>query len=122
MIRALLPALSLLLLPCVAAAADGRAVFEARCASCHATVAGAPAGPGPNLAGLPGRQVGGDPGFDYSPALRAAREAGEVWDAAALERFLADPEEVLPGKRMGDNALRTEADRLAVVGYLRSLR
>lgn len=122
MIRAVLPTL-LLVLPCLAAAAaEGRAVFEARCASCHATAAGAPAGPGPNLAGLLGRRIAGDPAFDYSPALQEAREAGGVWDAAALERFLADPEEALPGNWMGANGLRAEADRLAVVGYLRSVR
>jgi cytochrome c len=120
-IRALLPAL-LLLPPCSATAADGRAVFEARCASCHAVAAGAPAGPGPNLAGLMGRPVGGDPDFDYSPTLQAAREAGGAWDAAMLERFLADPEEALPGNWMGANGLRVEADRLAVVGYFRSVR
>lgn len=121
MIRAVLPAL-LLVLPCIAAAAEGRAVFETRCASCHAIVAGAPAGPGPNLAGLLGRRIAGDPEFDYSPALQEAREAGGVWDAAMLERFLADPEEALPGNWMGANGLRAEADRLAVVGYLQSLR
>ena len=35
--------------------------------------------PGPNLAGLIGRKVAGDPAFDYSPVLRQAREEGRVW-------------------------------------------
>jgi cytochrome c len=118
-IRALLPAL---LLPGLAAAADGRAVFEARCASCHAIVAGAPAGAGPNLAGLIGRRVGGDPDFDYSPTLRVARADGQVWDVAMLQRFLADPEEMFPGLWMGANGLREETDRAAVTGYLQSAR
>ncbi len=114
--------LALLLLaaaPAAAAeAADGRAVFEARCASCHAVSAGAPPGAGPNLAGVVGRRVGGDPGFEYSPVLEEARQEGRVWDAALLERFLADPEEMFPGLWMGNNGLRAAEDRAAVAAFL----
>jgi cytochrome c len=118
-IRLLLPAL-LLLAAAPAAAEDGRAVFEARCASCHAVVAGAPPGAGPNLAGVVGRRVGSDPGFGYSPVLEAAHEAGRVWDGALLERFLADPEEMFPGLWMGSNGLRTADERAAVAAFLRT--
>jgi cytochrome c len=120
-IRPLLPALLLVAAP-VAAADPGRAVFEARCASCHAVAAGAPPGAGPNLAGVAGRHVGGDPGFDYSPVLEAARQEGRVWDAALLERFLADPEEMFPGLWMGGNGLRAAEDRAAVAAFLRTAR
>lgn len=116
-----------LLAPLLAPAAAGgeeagRAVFERRCAACHAATAGAPAGAGPNLRGLIGRRVGGDPGFDYSPALRMAGEAGLAWDPPMLERFLADPEAMFPGLWMGANGLPAAADRAAVVAYLRSAR
>jgi cytochrome c len=118
-------ALSALLLLAAAQAAaraqDGALVFASRCAACHAVRAGAPAGPGPNLAGLLGRRLGGDAGFDYSPALGAAREAGQVWDRALLDRYLADPEETVPGNWMGANGLRAPADRAAVVEYLARL-
>ena len=115
----LLPALLLLAsAPTAAAGADGRAVFEARCASCHAASAGAPPGAGPNLAGVVGRRVGGDPGFDYSPVLEEARQEGRVWDVATLERFLADPEEMFPGLWMGNNGLRAAEDRAAVAAFL----
>ncbi len=114
--RRLLPAFLLLALP--AAAAEGEAVFRRHCANCHAVVAGAPVGPGPNLGGVAGRKVGGDPGFDYSPVLQAAGEAGQRWDAAMLERFLADPEAMYPGLWMGANGLREAADRAAVARYL----
>ena len=120
---ALLPVLlPLLLAPPPAAAQDGAAVFAARCASCHAAAAEAPPGPGPNLAGLLGRRVGGDPAFGYSPALEAAREAGLAWDLPRLDRFLADPEEMFPGLWMGTNALPAAADRAAVVAFLRDAR
>jgi cytochrome c len=113
---------SLALLPAAAEAAEGQAVFERSCASCHAAVAGAPAAAGPSLLGLVGRPVGGDPGFDYSPALQAARAGGKVWDAAMLERFLADPEEMFPGLWMGANGVRSTEDRAALVAYLLARR
>lgn len=104
--------------PGPAAAAEGGQVFEARCAGCHAAVPGAPPGPGPNLAGLLGRRVAGDAGFDYSPALLAAREAGQAWNADLLRRFLQDPEAMFPGLWMGANGLREAADRAAVAAFL----
>ncbi len=97
-----------------AGAQDGAAVFETRCASCHAREAGAEPGPGPNLLGLAGRRIGGDPDYDYSPALRAARGA---WDATRLERFLREPDDEIPGNWMG-NAFRDAAERAAVVRLL----
>ena len=41
--------------------------------------------PGPQLAGVIGRPVAGDPAFDYSPVLRAARDKGEVWTKDKLD-------------------------------------
>ena len=119
----LLPALLVAAaLPAAAEEPDGRAVFEARCASCHAVAAGAPPGAGPNLAGVVGRRVGGDPRFDYSPVLEGARQEGRVWDEALLEQFLADPEEMYPGLWMGNNALRSAVDRAAVAAFLRTAK
>jgi cytochrome c len=106
------------LCPGPALAAEGRQVFEARCAGCHAATPGAAPGAGPNLAGVLGRRVAGDADFDYSPALLAARDAGQAWDAGLLQRFLADPEEMFPGLWMGANGLRDAADRAAVAAYL----
>ena len=106
--RHLAAAVLLVALPGLAAA-DGAAVFAARCALCHALAPGGPAKPGPLLQGLIGRPVGGDPAFDYSPTLKTARAQGQVWDAALLERFLAHPEEMFPGLWMGDTGLRAHA-------------
>lgn len=101
---------------------DGRAVFAAHCASCHAVAQPAPPGPGPNLRGVLGRPVGGDPGFDYSPVLKAARRDGHVWDAPRLAEFLLDPEEMYPGLWMGGNVPRRAEERAAVLEYLGTLR
>jgi cytochrome c len=101
---------------------DGRAVFEGHCAACHALAATAPPMAGPNLHGVVGRRVGGDAGFDYSPVLDQAGRRGEAWDAARLERFLADPEAMYPGLWMGGNGLPRAADRAALLGFLQGLR
>ncbi len=113
-------ALAVLALP--AAAQDGRALFAERCASCHAIEAGAADKPGPNLAGLVGRPVGGDPQFDYSPALRRARAQAPVWDTAGLARFLDDPDAMFPGLWMGANGLQDPAARAALVAFLAAPR
>lgn len=96
----------------------GARVFEARCASCHALVPQAAAGAGPQLVSLTGRRLAGDPAFDYSPALRSARDRGERWDAARLERFLADSEALYPGLWMGDNGVGDAVERRALVDFL----
>lgn len=108
----------LLLAAAPAAAADGAALFEANCGSCHAIAANAPPMAGPNLAGVVGRLVGGDRDFGYSPAIERARAAGQRWTAPMLAQFLADPEAMFPGLWMGGNGIRDEAARAAVVAFL----
>ncbi|WP_144184092.1 c-type cytochrome [Elioraea rosea] len=119
--RRLLPVLAALA-AAPAGAEEGAAVFEARCASCHSVAAGAPSGAGPSLAGLIGREVAGDPGYDYSPVLREARQRGDVWDRARLVRFLRDTEEMYPGLWMGGAGLRGEGEIEAVAAYLAQSR
>jgi cytochrome c len=93
----------------------GAQAYEARCGGCHAVAAHRI---GPLHAGVLGRRAGSAPGFDYSPALAASRI---VWDTATLERWLTDPEAVIPGQRMGyrlgDAALRAD-----IVAFLATLR
>jgi cytochrome c len=115
-----LTAMLLVLVAAPARAQDGRAVFEARCASCHAVAPDAPPMAGPDLSGVVGRRVGSAPEFGYSPALEAAGRAGDAWDSARLLAFLEDPEAMYPGVRTGEKGLRAEADRRAVVEWLQS--
>ena len=44
--------------------------------------------------------------------------AGLVWDAATLERYIADPESVVAGTRMSVPPLRDEQERADLVAYL----
>lgn len=95
----------------------GTRLFEP-CRACHSLDPAERGLPGPNLAGLLSRKVGGDPAFDYSPALRAARDQGLVWDEARLEAFLADPADMFPGIWMATRGIDDAADRRALVRFL----
>jgi cytochrome c len=95
----------------------GARAFQ-RCAACHSTRADDPRSPAPSLRGVIGRRAGAVERFAYSEAMRAAARRGVVWDEATLERFLADPEAVVPGTDMpyqGGSA----AERAAVIAWLR---
>jgi cytochrome c len=100
-----------------AAAEDGAALFEP-CRACHSLDPAAKTMPGPNLAGLIGRTVAGDPTFDYSPVLRAARNEGRVWTRELLERFLADPEAMFPAMWMSAPRIRNAEDRKALAAFI----
>jgi cytochrome c len=113
---------ALLLLPALAAAPaaaeDAGERHFAPCRACHNLDPAERGLPGPNLAGLIGRQIGGDPAFDYSPVLRKARDDGLRWDTQRLEKFLADPAEMFPGLWMSLRGVEDAADRQALVRFL----
>jgi cytochrome c len=75
-------------------AVAGAAIFDDRCAICHAGPAG---GQGPNLDNVLGRRAASVAGFSYTPALKAS---GLTWTAAALNNFLTDPGKAVPGTAM----------------------
>jgi len=113
-----LSAAALAAAPSVAAAADterGRALYESRCVGCH-SLDGNRAGP--SHRGVFGRMAGTVPGYAYSPALRNARL---VWDRASLDRWLASPEELLPGQRM-NFSVSDPQERADLIAYLRAAR
>ena len=89
------------------------------CKACHALSRDAGPKPGPQLVSVIGRPVAGDPAFDYSTALRAGRDKGDVWTRDRLDAFLSDPEALYPGGWMGSPPIRdakVRADLLCVLG------
>ena len=112
-----LAVLLLFLIPVSASAEDGAKLFTP-CRACHSLDPADQGLPGPNLAGLIGRKVGGDPAFDYSPVMRKANTDGLSWDAERLDRFLADPAEMFPGLWMSIRGVEDAADRAALVHFL----
>jgi cytochrome c len=100
-----------------AVAEDGARLFEP-CRACHSLDAAERGLPGPNLAGLIGRKIGGDAAFDYSPVLRKARDEGLRWDARRLETFLVDPAEMFPGLWMSMRGIEDAAERQSLMRFL----
>ena len=97
-------------------ARDGAGLFASHCGGCHAVVDGATHRLGPDLSGVVGRSVATASGFDeYSPAMKA--QAG-AWDEARLDRFLARPQEQVPGTSMGFPGMADAGQRRAIIEYL----
>ena len=92
-------------------AAHGAQVYKT-CALCHAFEKN---GAGPKHAGLFGRTAGTVPDYRYSPALQ---KSGIVWDDATLDKWLADPQALVPGTKMFFN-VDSAQDRADVIEYLR---
>ena len=78
-----------------AEAEAGARVFRTQCGACHVVEAGKNR-VGPSLFGIVGRKSGQVEGFRYSPANKAA---DLTWDAATLDKYLANPREMVPGTR-----------------------
>ncbi len=92
----------------------GKKVFK-KCQACHSLEAGRHRA-GPSLAGIFGSKAAAVDGYTYSPALESA---GLIWDAETLDKFLAKPREMVPGTMMFFPGLSLEADRAAVIAYLK---
>ena len=91
----------------------GEGLFRQRCASCHVLQPGQNR-IGPHLTGLGGRTAGSVEGARYSAAMRSS---GLVWDEPTLDRYLANPREVVPGTTMVI-AVPNEDQRREIVAYL----
>src|ERR1700683_2731173 len=89
------------------------AAFSA-CAACH-SVDGSN-GTGPSLKGVVGRTSGTLPGFRYS---RAMKSAAITWDEASLDRYLANPQEVVPGNMMPFSGAPDATARAEIIAYLK---
>ena len=97
---------------------DGARLFQ-RCYACHSMDPADRNLSGPTLRGLFGRPAGVLSGFEFSPAMREAGRHGLVWSDETLDRFLEDPEELVPGTRMGGVRLCDPAERRTLIQWLR---
>jgi cytochrome c len=94
-------------------AARGRELFGKRCTGCHSLTQD---GEGPRLGGVVGRTSGTVPAYQYSSALRKAHI---VWDDTTLDKWLTNPDHMVPGTEM-DFYLPKPEERQQIIRYLRS--
>ena len=97
----------------------GQVAFNQVCRSCHTTKEGDNR-LGPSLRGVIGRKAGSLPNYsNYSDSMK---NADLVWDKNNMERFIANPDQVVPGNNMKPFAGVASADERAnIVAFLESV-
>ncbi len=102
-----------LLSPAAAADLDAENLYQRRCGACHSIETNRI---GPRHLGVVGRKAGSVSDYNYSDALR---NSNFVWDDARLDSWLANPEAVVPGQKMGYRLSNAE-ERATIIEYLKS--
>lgn len=97
-------------------AAVARPAAFTQCVVCHSVEPGQN-GIGPSLAGIHGNRAGQVAGFSYTPGMRSS---GLTWNDATLDRYLTDPQGVVPGTMMAIGPLDA-TQRRAIIAYLKTL-
>jgi cytochrome c len=95
-------------------AARGKVAFEKRCTGCHAMDGDRE---GPRLAEVFGRKAGSVAGFDYSAGLK---NSGVTWNEATLEKWLSDPDSMVPDTKMDFHVPKAQ-ERSDLVAYFKQL-
>ena len=94
---------------------SGQQAFNNACRTCHMVKEGDNR-LGPNLYKIVGRKAGSLPDYAFSSAMK---EADFVWDEEKLDRFIAKPDEVVPGNNMKPyGGLASNDDRKAIIAFL----
>lgn len=99
--------------------AKGEKVFK-KCKACHMVGENAKNKVGPHLNGAMGRKVGGLEDYKYSKAMAAKGEEGLVWNDDTMDAYLEAPRKYVPKTKMAFAGLRKEADREAIIAYLKT--
>lgn len=99
--------------------ASGQQAFNNACRTCHMVREGDNR-LGPNLHKIIGRKAGSLPDYGFSSAMK---EAGFVWDEEKLDRFMAKPDEVVPGNNMKPyGGLASAEERNKIIAFLAQAR
>jgi cytochrome c len=93
-------------------ATRGEQLYESRCIACHSLDENRV---GPKHRGVYGRKAGSVPDFAYSRALVASKI---VWSDTTLNRWLINPEALIPGQRMNFQ-VQSADDRADLIAFLR---
>jgi cytochrome c len=93
-------------------AARGADLYDSRCGGCHSLDANRV---GPKHRGVYGRKAGSIGDFSYSPAVK---NSSVVWADDTLDKWLTNPQSVIPGQRMNFR-VNTAEDRADIIAYLK---
>lgn len=96
-------------------AARGEARFQ-DCAPCHKLEAGAN-NVGPSLHSIFTRKAGELADFRYSPAIK---RSGIIWTPEMLDKFVTDPQALVPTNRMPYAGMAGADDRADLIAYLQN--
>jgi len=114
-------ALAALAAPVAAQAADNELelAFNDHCRECHSFVKDDNR-LGPSLYGVVGRKAGTLPGYAFSDSLKGS---GITWNAATLDKWIADPDAVIPGNDMSPpySGIDDPKIRKKIVAFLKTL-
>lgn len=86
--------------------------MKKRCTGCHALDHEKE---GPRLAGVVGRKAGAVSTFVYSDAVK---KSAVVWTEGLLDKWLTDPETVIPDNDMSFR-LNNPVERTAIIAFLK---
>ena len=100
-------------------AAAGEKFFKSRCTACHTIDEGGKDKVGPNLFGVVGATAGQRVASFEKKYSKELKESGLVWDEETLEKFLANPKELVPGTKMAIKVTK-EDDRENLFAYLKT--
>jgi cytochrome c len=93
----------------------GQLLFNNACRTCH-TLRDGDNRLGPNLHRIIGRKAGSLADYAYSSAMK---NADLVWDKATLDRFIANPDQVVPGHNMKPYGGHASAEeRATIIAFL----
>ncbi|MGH6645340.1 c-type cytochrome [Aquabacterium sp.] len=93
--------------------AQGQALYESHCMKCHAISTNHV---GPRHQNVVGRRAGSVADFMYSAALK---NSNVVWTEEMLDRWLRNPEALIPGQEM-DVRVKSAEERRLLIQYLKS--
>lgn len=74
---------------------------------------------GPSLHGVVGREAGSIEGYQFSSAMQ---RADFVWDPDTLDKFIAEPNQVITGHKMKPYGGMDDAkERQEIIAYLKTI-
>ena len=97
---------------------SGESAFNNNCRTCHSTKEGDNR-LGPSLSHIVGAKAGSRSGYaNYSQAMKSS---GITWDEQTLERFITNPESVVPNNNMKPfKGVADPAVRKAIIEHLKA--